>query len=198
LWVTVLAVTLFVAWRCRQRRKELTGLFPAFVMMGAVFTCYHFMYYDFVVAGLPVLLLFTEPSRYFQARFWQRPRWWKWGWPRSFGKSACSEEMLRYYQPSLTDLTPPPMPLLPGGRQPRWVAAPAPPLLLFLMLALPALHCMQDPSYHFPPWETFALLLLWAWCGYRLLRNPISDASPKPHSSIRFCEASLIKDVSTP
>jgi arabinofuranan 3-O-arabinosyltransferase len=119
LWTAALSATLWVAWRRRQRRKELTGLFPAFVLMGAVLTCYHFMYYDFVVVGLPVLLLFTQPRRCLQWRF----------------------------------------------------AVLVTPLLLLLMLALPALGSLFDPSFHFPPFETFVLLLLWAWCGYSLLKR---------------------------
>ena len=99
--------------------------------------------------------------------------------------------MQRYYQPTLTDLSPPPMPLLPEGRRPRWVAASMPPLLLVLILALPAYGCIRDPNYHFPPWDTFVLLFLWAWCGYRLLTRPISDASRKCWSDKRFSEASL-------
>ncbi len=181
LWTTVLAATLFVVWRCRRRRKELVGLFPAFVLIGAIFTCYHFMYYDFVVAALPMLLLFTEPSRYFQLRLWRLK-------PLPDGRGSA--EMLRYYQPSLTDLTPP-MPLLPQGRRPRWAIAPMPPLLLFLILVLPAYCCIRDPSHHFPPWDTFVLLFLWAWCGYHLLKTPISDASRKRAELQHFREASL-------
>jgi len=170
-WEMVLAATLFVVWRRWQRRNELTGAFPAFVLSGCILTCYHFMYYDFVVAVLPVLLLFTEPARYFQLQFWRWPRWLHRSEPRPSGSGALSAEMRRYYQPSLMDLSPPPMPLLPRGRRPRWVAAPMPPLLLFLMLVLPAYCGIRDPSYHFPPWDTFVLLFLWAWCGYRLLKR---------------------------
>jgi arabinofuranan 3-O-arabinosyltransferase len=119
LWATILTATLFVVWRCQQRRKEQTGLFPAFVLSAAVLTCYHFMYYDFVVAGLPVLLLFTQPRQYLQWQFHTL----------------------------------------------------VPPLLLILMLAMPALGCLYDPSYHFPPWETFILIALWAWCGYCLWKE---------------------------
>ena len=118
LWTLVLSATLLVAWRCRRRRKELTGPFPAFVLTGVVLTCYHFMYYDFVLAGLPVLLLFTEPRRYLQWRF----------------------------------------------------QTLVPPVLLLLMLSLPALNSLIDPAFRFPPWDTFVLLFLWMWCGYRLLK----------------------------
>jgi hypothetical protein len=62
LWSVVLAFTLGLLWRCRRQRQALTGPLPAFVLIGAIFTCYHFMYYDFLVAGLPVLLLFTDPA----------------------------------------------------------------------------------------------------------------------------------------
>jgi hypothetical protein len=169
LWSVIFAITLLLAWRHRQRRSDLTGIFPALVLSGAILTCYHFMYYDFLVAGLPVLLLFTEPRRYFQVRLWQKR-----SERRISGNGECSPEMLSYYEPTLDHLTPPPMPLLTGGRRPRWVVAPIPPLLLVLMLALPAISCIVDPSYHFPPWETFLLLLLWAWCGYRLI-EPTRD-----------------------
>ncbi|HEY7327527.1 MAG TPA: glycosyltransferase family 87 protein [Gemmataceae bacterium] len=119
LWTTVLVGTLCVTWPCRQRRKELTGAFPSFVLSAAVLTCFHFMYYDFVVAALPVLLLFTEPRRYLRFR----------------------------------------------------VRTLVVPLLLLLMLVLPFLGYLYDSSYRFPPWDTIVLLILWTWCGYRLL-NP--------------------------
>jgi arabinofuranan 3-O-arabinosyltransferase len=166
LWATVLATTLFVVWRCRQRRGELTGIFPAFTMMGAVFSCYHFLYYDFVVAAVPMLLLFTEPRRYFRVHFWHGLR------RLQAVDEPLSPEMYRYYRPDWTHPTPPPLPLMPGGRRLRWVVAPAPPLFLFLILAVPAYCCIRDHSYHFPPWDTFVLLALWAWCGYRLLTAP--------------------------
>ncbi|MHB1423112.1 MAG: glycosyltransferase family 87 protein [Gemmataceae bacterium] len=162
LWATVLAITLLVVWRSRRRRQELTGLFPAFLLTGAIFSCYHFLYYDFVVAGLPVLLLFTEPRRYFQVRFLNRSR---------DSQECMSSVMRRYYQPSLNDFTPPPMPLLPGGRGPHWVVAPVPPLLLALLLLAPPISYIIDPAYHFPPCDTLVLLILWAWCGFRLWKS---------------------------
>ena len=119
-----------------------------------------------VITGLPVLLLFTEPRRSLRAEFWRGPP---------------SPELRRYYQPSLDDLTPPPLPLIPDGRRPRWVRAPVPPLLFFLMLTIPPLGCLIEPrlrmpTYHFPPADIIALLLLWAWCGYRVLTDAEESA----------------------
>jgi arabinofuranan 3-O-arabinosyltransferase len=134
LWMAVLVVTFVVVWRSRQRRKELTGPFAAFVLSAAVLSCYHFMYYDFVAAALPMLLLFTEPRRYLRLQF----------------RTLVS------------------------------------PLLLLLMLVLPFLGYLWDPSYHFPPWETIVLLALWAWCGYLLL-NP-SRSGDSHIDSTQFAE----------
>jgi hypothetical protein len=175
LWLIVFLSTLLAAWLRRRRLQEMTGTAPAFVLLGAFFSCYHFMYYDFILGGLPVLVLFTEPRRYFQAVFWRPPRWLSRFMGDTVEATTPSGLLKWYYQPTLDDLTPPPMPLLPGGRFPRWVRAPAPPLLLTLVLALPALGCLIDPTNHFPPGDTFSLLVLWAWCGYRLLVDPVSS-----------------------
>jgi hypothetical protein len=196
-WFLILSLTLFVIWRCRSRRKELTGTFPTFVLSSSVLTCYHFMYYDFLLAALPMLLLFNKPARYLQVRCCGRPRWRSKSEPPAGGRVALVAEMRRYYRPAWTDSWPPPMPLLPGGRWPRWVRAPMPPLLLLLIIAIPAYSCIRDPSYRSPPWETFILVLLWMWCGYQLMRTPIRDVSEKSSSLRRFSEASLTEDIST-
>jgi hypothetical protein len=187
LWTVVFAGTLLVVWLRRRRMRELTGPAPAFVLLGCFFSCYHFMYYDFILGGLPVLLLFTEPRRYFQVMFWRRPS------SRAASDAESDDPgpgsaLWWYYQPTLDDLKPPPMPLLPGGRRPRWVRAPIPPLLLTLTLALPALGCLIDPTNHFPPGETFSLLALWAWCGWRLLvdrDDSVARAEQAPASAVR-------------
>jgi len=127
LWSAVLACTLLVVWRRPRRINALTGPAAAFVLLGAFFSCYHFMYYDFLLAGLPLLLLFGEPRRYVLAVF--------------------------------------------GGRPRSRLDAVIPPLLLLLILILPPIGCLCDPTNHFPPGETFSLLLLWAWCGYRVLKD---------------------------
>jgi hypothetical protein len=161
LWTVVLVLTLFVAWRGRRRMQAVSGSAPSFVALGAIFACYHFMYYDVMIAVLPVVLLFTEPRRYLRPLFWR--------WPPPAYPVEKVVALQRYYQPTLNDLTLPPLPLLPEGRRPRWVRAPIPPLLVFLLLIVPPVSIALDPSYHFPPSETFILLLLWAWCGYRVL-----------------------------
>ncbi len=139
LWSAVLSTTLVVVWRRWPRRGETTDLFPSFVLMGGFFSCYHFLYYDFVVAAVPVLHLFSRPHCYLPPLqgLWRTTAS---RWKRSHGSS-------------------------------RWVDIDdsVPPLLLFLIIVVPAFCCIRDKTFHFPPFDTFGLLALWAWCGYRLM-----------------------------
>jgi hypothetical protein len=182
LWSVVLGFTLLVVWLRRRRVQVLTGPAASFVLLGCFFCCYHFMYYDSLLAGLAVLLLFTDPDRYLQAVPW-RPWRWLAGRFAEPHKIPLTPKWQRYYQPGMDNLTPPPMPLLPGGRYPCWVRAPVEPLLCFLILVLPAVCYLYNRSNHYPPGDTFGLLLLWAWCGYQLLRDREATRMEEPASS---------------
>jgi hypothetical protein len=66
LWWTPLAVTVAAAIRRGPRAARVTsGPQAAFVLLGAWMACYHFMYYDVLLAYLPCCLLYTEPRRVF-------------------------------------------------------------------------------------------------------------------------------------
>lgn len=62
LWLGVLAVTVTVALRHRGRMRAVAGPPAAFLLLGGWLVCYHFMYYDTLLAFLPVVLLFVEPG----------------------------------------------------------------------------------------------------------------------------------------
>jgi hypothetical protein len=57
LWATVLGTTVLIGWR---RPTPVLGPAAAFVGLGAWLTCYHFVYYDSLLAALPVFLLLTD------------------------------------------------------------------------------------------------------------------------------------------
>jgi hypothetical protein len=139
-----------------RRIAETEGHGAAFLTLGAWLTCLHFMYYDAAIAALPVSLLLTEPRRYLDLVFWRRPP---------------PPEALGYYHPWLTRLAVPPMPLLPGGLVSRWLVNPPELLLLILICLPPALAPGLTGNWEFPPFETFALLVLWGWCGWRIVRD---------------------------
>jgi arabinofuranan 3-O-arabinosyltransferase len=125
LWLTVMLVTAAVAFRGRHEPAAVAGPPAAFVLLGALLSCYHFIYYDVLLAALPVALLFAEP-----------------------------------------------LPVLKGVGSSRRVVNPLPLVVLVLLIALPYFAGLLDPSFFFPPYDTFCLLVLWAWCGWTWLRTP--------------------------
>jgi hypothetical protein len=70
LWLAVVGATAFVALARRRAPAPLDGPPAAFILLGAYLSCYHFMYYDVLLAALPVCLLFTGPGSYREVRFW--------------------------------------------------------------------------------------------------------------------------------
>jgi hypothetical protein len=220
LWYGVIGLTVLVAlWR-RRRVRAVDGPPAAFLMLGAYFGCFHFMYYDVMISALPVGLLFTEPRRYLRDLAWLRPLLLEpAGWllgerarrylalslrPRAGRPARLAFAVARPTVPAaahvqagpgspgptgvlahrglLTDgqpaRGPAPSPLLeetavppaPELRRPRKII-PLPPIFLALVIVLPPLCIAWDPTHHYPPMDTFSLLGLWAWCGYRTLRN---------------------------
>ena len=64
LWGAVVAITIAVA--LPRRISDAVGFRPAFVGLAAWLTCFHFIYYDSLLAALPVFLLLTHAN--WQAR----------------------------------------------------------------------------------------------------------------------------------
>jgi len=122
-WLTVWAAALLLPlWRpCAARPDDGTG--PAFVLLGAWLGCFHFMYYDTLLAALPVFLLFA---------------------PR-------------------------------GGKK------LVPFIALALLIGSHYAATTIDPTFHFPPFDTYLLFALWVWCGVQVLRPVrVPVPSPKP------------------
>jgi hypothetical protein len=179
LWLSVVAGTAALAlWR-RHRVQGFAGPGAAFLLLGGYFACYHFMYYDVLVAALPVALLFTEPWR---------------GWPlarvrllrgpasaaalASLDPAAPPSKLSAWQGPDLSEqitslqpaaLHPPVQSVLLLALKPHWLRNLVPPLVLLGLMALPPLCFLYDPTYHFPPTDTFCLLALWAWCGWQVM-----------------------------
>ena len=119
LWLSVPLTTALVAWRKRREPAPLDGPGAAFVLLGAYFSCYHFMYYDVLLTLLPMTLLFTRP-RWYLERMTAHP--WR-----------------------------PPLPLV----------------VLAMLLLAPPIAALFDPTFLYPPYDEFALVVLWMWCGWQ-------------------------------
>ncbi len=72
-WGLLLAVLATTATMTLSRRREaraIDGPAPAFVLLGVWLSCYHFMYYDVLLAALPVALLFLVRPRWTERSYW--------------------------------------------------------------------------------------------------------------------------------
>jgi hypothetical protein len=74
LWGMTLAVTVAISLFRRRQVTGGEGIGPAFVLLGAWLSCYHFMYYDTLLAVLPLAVLWDYPERLLpgEGSWWRR------------------------------------------------------------------------------------------------------------------------------
>jgi hypothetical protein len=178
--VLALTVTAVVAWFRRKRiAGAVEGTAAAFVLLGAWLICYHFMYYDVLLTAVPVCLLFTEPRKYLEPVFA--------GWQR-FGKARSDPDVLQYYRPGSILRVRRWLPFLTGGYGQLFVLNSMVLTLVALLLAVQyALPLVNIGAYKGPPVDTYLLIGLWAWCGWRLLRDKQDKeiaAAGAPHADV--------------
>jgi hypothetical protein len=159
LWLALPIVTiLLVLWRGPVRR--LVGAGAAFVLLGAYFACYHFMYYDVMLAALPVAVLFVPPAQFLPLRRWQGPL------PPS-SADAPAMASASGAQPLLFVLMRGQWRTALTLRPHWWRTLPA--LMLFIMLLVsPALFNLWKSESPSLPWDTIFLFGLWLWSGWAL------------------------------
>jgi hypothetical protein len=154
----VLVILVTAAFLRRVKIARATdGPVATFVLLGAWLMCYHFMYYDVLLAYVPVALLFTHPRRYLNPLFIGL-------WP--FGRTNPNAELLDFYRPDRYFHPRNWLPYLQGSGQ----------LLLINSLVLSLVVLLISIQYVFPyfglhlydcvPWDTFVLIGLWLWCGF--------------------------------
>jgi hypothetical protein len=169
LLLLVLGATAALAWRRRSQALALTGPPATFLLLGAWLCCFHFMYYDVLLAAFPVCLLFVEPGRDLgptRLRVVHLPVLTRSGQ----GEKATGE------QASLHWKIPPPGSLLWRCYRQTWVwNSVAASLVLLLLLTQPLRQLQRLGSPFDQPWDTFCLLALWLWCGRLWLQARPSD-----------------------
>jgi hypothetical protein len=226
-----LEMTVRLAALRREQARAATGPAAAFLLLGAWLCCYHFMYYDVLLAALPVLLLFAEPARFFEplyltnvplGRITGGAAAARWAHPdpaltRELGMAllALLVAVLLYgvlfvavlltvlsgglpWQLLLPAglLAGPPLLALAGlaavvvARLARSLLPPPhyrsvvvlnrvfPTLALLLLLTQPLCPPLRLGGYFGPPWDTWVLMALWLWAGWRWLRLPAAPAPP--------------------
>lgn len=183
LWGVVFASTVAVYLRFGDRRRA-TGAGVAFLFLGAYLTCYRFMYYDALLAAMGCAVLFADPARFLRTRVFGLV-------PVEHPAPLPEERVLATLSPSSSLIGP----RLLGcvNSFPLTVFA----LLLFHENSLAGLDLKAtvgvgywggattgsdgatgrttprvefDTSVNYP-WETGMVLVLWAWCAWRLIRG---------------------------
>jgi hypothetical protein len=160
MWGVVFGTTVLI-YRLRADRTKPVGLGVAFLFLGAWATCYRFMYYDVLLSILGVALLAAESERFLKPRTFRidgEPG--ARGWFNSFPLTV----ILGLY---LLDNW-----LVGVGAEATFGA-----LGFATTKSLPDGSTIRStPRIAFESsmtqaWDTVLVLLLWAWCGWRLLRG---------------------------
>lgn len=161
LLIAYLEMTFRTAALRQHQTRDLTGAIPAFLILGAWMSCFHFMYYDVLLAAFPVFLFFTEPGIYLERRFIMFVLLGN-GW-----KDANFEH---YYEPRLPRAYPSSFLSPEATARSVWVLNRMVPSLVVLLLIgeylLPACGATGQP------WGTYVVMLFWLWCGWLWLRIP--------------------------
>ena len=173
IWATVLIGTAVVAFFRRRAVSRVDGYGAAFVAIGAWATCFHFIYYDSLLAAFPVVLLLTDPRQFVR--------------PRILIVAPVQSRLAAFYGPRSVAELPPPAPM-PAG---PWTAVAlnsfvltAVALLIIIEQAFPGLAISASVSaglipensiVQIPvkfstqqlgtPWDTFVMLALWTYVG---------------------------------
>lgn len=157
-YLAVLEVTVRIAVLRRQQVGALEGPVAAFLFLGAWMSCFHFMYYDLLLAFVPVMLLFTDPCRYLRPLIVTL---------MPVSRLEPRTNLGDYFRPRLADTNPPPLPLLETGQRNLWVVnSMTPSLVAALFAAAHLLPGLGVDLYAGEPWDTYCLLALWLWCGW--------------------------------
>ncbi|QJW93919.1 glycosyltransferase family 87 protein [Frigoriglobus tundricola] len=179
-----------VVYALRGDRTRPTGLSAGFLFLGAYLTCFHFMYYDVLLASVGCAVLFADPKRYLRTEAF-----------------AVTPAPVEPAVPADRALPAPAAPAKPLGARMLGYVNSFPLTVVVALFVLenslsgmeleatvgiryyatpatdgstnvrvPRLKGDTGPRY---PTDTFLVLALWAWCGWRLVRGDETRAAEK-------------------
>jgi hypothetical protein len=157
LFVLEVTVRMVNVWHKRAERA-LDGPIAGFLQLCCWMMCFHFIYYDLLLAAFPVFLLLTEPRKFLEPRFVVI---------QPLSVTRLGGEVAGYYQLVLPSAYPSRLSLPAAGLRHLWLINRTELNLVALLLSIVYLAPLLGGSiYHGWPWETFCLIALWFWCGW--------------------------------
>lgn len=153
-----------------QIHSQLSGWPVTFVMLGSLFCCYHYIYYDLFLFALPIALLALRPYEYFLPVFWRRTA------------SPIPPQTVDYYSPKL----PRRYPLTKDQPRALWTRNS---FVICLVALICTLHQWEWVWWdNMPdvmiPWAQFGLLMLWGWsCIAWMKDSPPDEEADEQHRS---------------
>ena len=162
----VLALELTVRIAVLRRREcFIAGSSAAFLLAGAWLCCFHFMYYDVLLAALPFIVVLDEPRRFLNQK-------WVAVVPVPGLTNTASNHDAQHPASSVLEKD-----SLPYGPRHLWVLNAVEPTLWVAMLATVHVLPLFGLGLRAMPYDTFCVALLWLWCGWQLMRRPQSAES---------------------
>lgn len=176
MWAVIIAITTAIALLRKRTVRMPTGYGAALVALAAWLTCYHFIYYDTMLAALPIFMLLSDPARFIR--------------PTLLVVAPATPAQEAYYAPRWTAH----IPALALVRATPWNSVVMNSFVLTVVATLIFIEQTAtglDARATFlvglnpigpttpeikvnwgqmgTPWDTFVLMALWAYCGLRVL-----------------------------
>jgi hypothetical protein len=158
LMALVLEATARLAFLRRRQARATTGYPAACVILSAWMCCFHFMYYDTLLAAFPVCLLLADPWSFLRPRFWRHSD--------APAPPLCEAKLAE------------PADAWASRGSARWVLNSMTLTLIFLLVQMPRLDIdVGLKGVMVPPWDQVGLIALWMWCAGKWLVTPERQAT---------------------
>jgi arabinofuranan 3-O-arabinosyltransferase len=222
IWAIIIETTVRLSQLYPARFRAATGPGAAFILLAAWMSCYHFMYYDILLAAIGIMAVFDPPANIFRRKLvaFQSPD----------GRARIGKASIAWFRPRLARFHPG----LFGANVGRtWIANSFFVyffvVLLLIQHTLPWLRLgMTATALRFPlrpsfsdgtlvvkdgktvmrarkivgdagpngaPLDTFCMMLMWAWCGVVvIIRRDVPEAASASSETL----ASVLADSGIP
>jgi hypothetical protein len=197
--------TVILALSRPKEARAVTGTAAGFLLLGAWLSCFHFMYYDMLLTVLPVFVLLAEPRQFCEPILYAVV---------PLNREAKDGELANYYGPWPANYWPPLLPLLQPVFRNVWTLNRMVPnvVLLLLMIEhlLPHLGIGATVTSFWwqgsrklttalydggQPWDTYLIIALWLWYGFRWIRTPRPGSSKPPPTVSTYPDAEKVLEA---